>query len=558
MEKINKKNKKNIIFSFISIVLITLPIYLSSCYNVERDITIKKNYSDKVVSDLLIFDESNNSIIGYKKTLVPKRLSIPDKIRGFSVKQIAKNAFDGLKVEELNLPSSIEKINDNSFNNSEIDLFNFSNSNVKYLSPTAFNNSKISNFAGNIYNFNSEKNSIDGLLINPKQDYLFIPEQINGKDVIEISPNSFNYEITSFRFRKVFLPKTLKKVGLKAFYKQSIENLYISENLETIDDYAFAKNEINSIQIKGKNKNISNNAFEQDKIIQDIKVTGLLEGCNLYEYIKRLGIDQDKNFIFNKSTGAIEGIIQETPIMYIPEQIDGIVVKEIEKEAFLNKGIKELYLSKSLEVIKEDAFKQNEIQKIFIPKEVQKIEKGAFSYNKINEVLFDKDSALKSIGGFDHNKISGELIIPNTIEVIDKSAFANNFISKFIMPDKTFIIEENAFINNNIKELRVSKNIKEIKLAAFANNFMNSVVFEENSHISYLSGFNDNFIKGNLDISNLTNLKKIGTRAFESNSINSLVLNDNIRSIETRAFKNNNIVRIKNLGTNTILDNNWK
>jgi hypothetical protein len=558
MKKVIRKNKRNIVFAILSVSLLAIPLSLSSCYSVEKDVRIQKKYSDNIINNLLIFDESSQSIIGYNKALVSKRLSLPEQINGVRVKQIASNAFDGLKVEELNLSSSIQKIHDNSFINSEIDVFNFSNSNIKYLSPTSFNDSKISKFTGNIFKFNSEKKSIDGLLVNPKQDYLFIPDKIGESDVIEISANAFNYEMTGFRFSKVYLPKTLKKVGEKAFYKQSIEDLYISQNIQTIDDCAFAKNKIHSITIKGNNKQISKNAFEQDEIIKDIQVKESIEENQISDYIQSLGINQDKNFIFEKLTGTITGIIQEMPILYIPDAIDGVKVQQIEKGAFLNKGIKELHLSESIEIIKEDAFKQNDIKNIYIPKGVKKIGQGAFSYNRISEILFDKDSVLKSIGGFDHNKISGELNIPNNIEVIENSAFANNFISKFKVPSKTLVIKENAFINNSIKELRVPKNVKEIKLAAFANNFMNNVVFENNSSISYISGFNDNFIKGELDLSNLKNLQEIGTRAFESNSIYSLVLNKNIKTIETRAFKNNNIVRLKNLGTNTKLENNWK
>lgn len=558
MIKTFKKNKRNIVLALLSVSLLAMPLSLSSCYEDHRDVIIEKKYSDNIINDLLIFDESSKSIIGYNKSLVSKRLSLPEKINGITVKQIAQNAFNGLQVEEFNLSSSIEKIHDNSFTNSKIDVFNFSNSNIKYLSDTSFNNSKISKFIGNIFSFNSENKSIDGLLVNPEQDYLLIPDKIDGNDVIEISANAFNSEITGFRFSKVYFPKTLKKIGEKAFYKQSIENLYISQNLKTIEDYAFAKNKIQSIQIKGKNKNISKNAFEQEEIIKDIQVIDNIEENKIASYIDSIGINQEKNLIFEKLTGTITGIIQEIETLYIPEEIEGIKVKQIGEGAFLDKGIKELHLSKSIEVIKEDAFKKNYIENIYIPKQVKKIEKGAFSQNIIRDISFEKDSLLKSIAGFEHNRISGELNLPDNIEVIEKSAFANNFISKFKIPNKTMVIEENAFINNSIKELTVSKNVKEIKLAAFANNFMSNIIFEDDSSISYLSGFNDNFIKGELDLSSLKKLKEIGIRAFESNYIYSLILNKNIKNIQTRAFKNNNIVRLKNIGSSTKLENNWK
>lgn len=552
------KRIKKIIISFSSLTLITSTFFISSCLKNTQEIKIDGYIKESKSLEFFKFDKSKNTITGYDKSLTTKRISIPEEIDGIKVFSIGQEAFQGIEVDELYIPSSVKKIHDRAFSNSKIGQFNVGSIEIQNLSDSAFENSEIDSFNGNIFSFKKENGEIRGLLFPSKNPDLKIPEKINGLLVREISNNAFDFEKINFKINSLSLPNGIQKIGEKAFYRQNISNLHITKNLLEVKKQAFSRNNIEKIEIWAENVKIGPTAFEQEKVIKDVSLNFEINDSKISRYLESAGLSQESIYSFNKKTGSILGLKTDLSSIYIPEKIDGVKVTSIAPLAFANKGIKKVVLSYNLEEIGEEAFKNNEISYLYIPKNIKHLAKDSFLNNKIKNIDFDPEIDLKTIDGFRNNKIYGTLSLPSSIKEIAKNSFSNNFISELNIPSNTKVIGENSFINNNIKEITIPKTVKEIRDGAFANNFMENLFFENQSEIVYLSGFNDNFLKNELDLSSLNKIEIIGIRAFESNSLFSLVLNNNLKEIKTRAFKGNNIVKIRDLSNKVKKDKDWR
>jgi len=129
-------------------------------------------------------------------------------------------------------------------------------------------------------------------------------------------------------------------------------------------------------------------------------------------------------------------------------------------------------------------------------------------------------STLKHIGeeAFDHNGMR-RCILPNSVQKIEKQAFAYNEINELKLPDNLKIIDEKCFYKNNIEELHLPTSIVEIKERAFAENNIQSITFSEN-------------------------LKTIGPSAFALNQLTKIKLPPKLERIELRAFRSNDISEV--------------
>lgn len=78
------------------------------------------------------------------------------------------------------------------------------------------------------------------------------PDKI-GRDVHGVCENC--------SFGRVIFPRSLKRIGLRAFYGCPISSLGLPEGLETIEDYAFYDTLITELEIPGTTKIIGERAF---------------------------------------------------------------------------------------------------------------------------------------------------------------------------------------------------------------------------------------------------------------------------------------------------------
>ena len=230
----------------------------------------------------------------------------------------------------------------------------------------------------------------------------------------------------------------------------------------------------------------------------------------------------------------------------IPETIDGVEVLKIGKEVFKNKNITSVYIPDNIKVIEEEAFMNNNITKLEIKGEVI-IEDRAFMNNLIEEININK-----AIYGVD--------------------CFKNNLI------DKYFINDDILMSYGGNKDITIPDNVKEIKATfdnakgifntgnglinipdnLFKNQKLEEVIIGNNVKTIGSNAFYNNNIK-KLTINSVQIIKD---KAFENNLIEEIIFPNNLTKIEDNAFYNNNLY---NITFNSNLDyignksfmNNW-
>ncbi len=132
-------------------------------------------------------------------------------------------------------------------------------------------------------------------------------------------------------------------------------------------------------------------------------------------------------------------------------------VKEIQTQAFYGAGVKVLDL-KNVEKLERQAFYDSNLEEIFISATLTEIEDGAFagtnSLEKLvvdaNNPVYDSRDNANAIIKTDENKLivgTRTTIIPETVETIGAGAFNGSYIYEITIPEGVLRIEPNAFVD---------------------------------------------------------------------------------------------------------------
>ena len=210
--------------------------------------------------------------------------------------------------------------------------------------------------------------------ISLKSDDTIQINKYKGTEAEVVIPDELKY---NGRYYKV------EKIGRAAFQdNQSIQKLFVSENIKEIDNQAFARcTNLTSVNFTGTSKlqTIGTSAFYGDAALKAISIPADVE---------TIGMNA-----FRECTGL--------------ESVD------------LTNAVK-------LTVINSSAFYDDTaLKNITIPKNIESIESNAFAGCKnITEIHFAGDGKLKSIGNSAFSKTSVEkVVIPKSVESIGTDAF---------------------------------------------------------------------------------------------------------------------------------------
>lgn len=353
-----------------------------------------------------------------------------------SLKTIGVGAFDSLKLTgTLTIPDSVTTISNEAFyNNKFTKLVISQNSSLTTIGDNAFRNNQISNAIAlpksviTIGNNTFCNNSISKLALNyglkSIGNYAFGTNKITGT---------------------INIPVTVEKIDAQAFKSNKIEAVIFNKNsaLTTLGSYAFAQNKISNVIMIPKNL----------KVIQEFTFwSNIISGVTFEEgsQLKSIG---NRAFQANRdSNGATI-----TGSLNIPPSVESIGFMAF-KEAL--KNIDELNFGENsqLKTIYSAAFASSHIKKVTIPKSVTTMERNmsqgaAFESAGIEELIFEEGSQLETIDNavFSQNSIS-KVVIPKSVKTINSLAFYRNRISSLTFEEGSQLttIGDEAFNNNSL------------------------------------------------------------------------------------------------------------
>lgn len=280
-----------------------------------------------------------------------------------------------------------------------------------------------------------------------------VPEQIGEYPVVGLDERSFSCITT---IKKIVLPKTIRRIGDKAFYWCSaLEELEI-QSCESIGKNCFSKTKLKNIHIPHNTSYIDVSAFLDIPTLQNITV-------------------DDNNEFFSTENGVLYNK-DKSILRFCPQgKTNCITINtncvSVSSYAFYNSSVKQVNFNNKLEMIFTGAFRGCAMENMMLPPHLTYIGDGAF-YGVENIT---------------------DIFIPSSVTEVGKEAF------------KFCVNAETVYIGTGVSELKQRTFEKCFKLKT-----VNMQTIEKIG--SYC--FNDCFRMTDIDLSNV---KSIGYSAFLRN-----------------------------------------
>jgi hypothetical protein len=176
------------------------------------------------------------------------------------------------------------------------------------------------------------------------------------------------------------------------------------------------------------------------------------------EYYQSTGIraiPEDESSFTTNNNGILTQYNGKQTDVFIPSVVRGIIVREIGREAFRNKGLTSIIIPTSITSIGYNAFRDNQFTSVTIPNSVRTIDSFAFQNCQLTSV-----------------------IIGNGITHIDQYIFTDNQLTRITIPDSVDRIAENAFTGNQLTSIAIGAGVTFYKI-------MGGRVFDEDFVTTY-------------------------------------------------------------------------
>ena len=452
-----------------------------------------------ITTDNTCFSYNASGVITKYDYSCGNEVSIPESIDGVNIKSIANNAFvasdntkplqsinmenasylttfsfsDFTNLKHATLPRTLVEIPQKAFFNCPLTTINLPGT-VEKIDNYAFKGTSLS---GSLYLPNSLKTigisafdslKLTGTLTIPDSVTTILNEAFynNKFTKLVIGPNSGLTTIGNNAFRNnqisnaIALPKSLTTVGNSAFRDNSISKLALNYGLKSIGTCTFEANKITgTINIPVTVEKIDAQAFKSNQIEAVIfSKNSALTTLGSYAFSNNKisnaimmpkGLTKISSYVFSNNTisslsfeeGSVATVIERNAFSGQAKSIKGTLeipasVTSIDFWAFtgaLDVNLLTFGENSKLITLGEAVFTNNIIKKVVIPSSLVTVgsggQGGAFTNAGIEELIFEENSHLETIAtrAFQINKISS-VVIPKSVKTISFNAFGHNTI----------------------------------------------------------------------------------------------------------------------------------
>ncbi len=365
--------------------------------------------------------------------------------------EIPQKAFFNCPLTTINLPGTVEKIDNYAFKGTSLSGSLYLPNSLKTIGISAFDSLKLT-----------------GTLTIPDSVTTILNEAFynNKFTKLVIGPNSGLTTIGNNAFRNnqisnaIALPKSLTTVGNSAFRDNSISKLALNYGLKSIGTCTFEANKITgTINIPVTVEKIDAQAFKSNQIEAVIfSKNSALTTLGSYAFSNNKisnaimmpkGLTKISSYVFSNNTisslsfeeGSVATVIERNAFSGQAKSIKGTLeipasVTSIDFWAFtgaLDVNLLTFGENSKLITLGEAVFTNNIIKKVVIPSSLVTVgsggQGGAFTNAGIEELIFEENSHLETIAtrAFQINKISS-VVIPKSVKTISFNAFGHNTI----------------------------------------------------------------------------------------------------------------------------------
>lgn len=468
-----------------------------------------------ITTDNTCFSYNASGVITKYDYSCGNEVSIPESIDGVNIKSIANNAFvasdntkplqsinmenasylttfsfsDFTNLKHATLPRTLVEIPQKAFFNCPLTTINLPGT-VEKIDNYAFKGTSLS---GSLYLPNSLKtigiSAFEGLKLTGT---LTIPDSVTT-----ISNEAFYND----KFTKLVIGpnSSLTTIGNNAFRNNQISNaIALPKSLTTVGYNAFRANSIPKLALNYGLKSIGYEAFESNKITGTINIPVTVEKIDTQAF----RLNQIEAVIFNKNSA----LTTLGSYAFSNNKISNAIMMpkgltKISSYVFSNNTISSLSFEEGsvATVIERDAFstQSNSIKgKLEIPASVTSIDFWAFSGAlNVESLTFGENSKLTTLGEavFTGNTIK-KVIIPSSLVSINWGGQGGSFtqagIEELIFEENSHLekIDRLAFQLNKISKVVIPKSVKTIGVRAFNSNRIASLTFEEGSVLTTIGG----------------------------------------------------------------------
>ena len=514
-----------------------------------------------------------------------------------TLKKIGIGSFRNTGLKEVVLPTGLEEIGEKAFsynNLSEVILptylktlgdYAFSNNNLKEVTlpshlevlGTAFvDNSELSKIT-----FSEGLKEIRGTSYSSTSAFsgTSIKSVVLPKSLEKIGDRAF-YNLKSLA--DISIPENVTSIGNEAFYNTGLTSIDLPANLKTIGRYAFSGTKLKKVVLPSQVETIGNHAFSIES----------LESVHIPKSLKSVTSSYSTRYIYHASWKSVEWGEYYNAIFSGDKNLKTVTfedgISEIISGLFKETGINKIDLPSSVTKIGSSAFANSDLTTINLPSSLSEIQDFAFANTKLKEITIPDSVEKIGYGAFDSVETLDKVTLPANLKEISSKTFYKTNISKITIPESVTSIGGIAFADTPLKSITLPNNLISIGQNAFSGTQLTTVVLPSkiktleneafgeianlvsvNIPLSLESGYNafsnskklENVIiedgrekipaglLSNIGIKTFTlpsTIKTIENNAFAQNDyLSEIVLNNALETIDDRAFANANLKHVK-------------